>query len=452
MDAMQSETWHATPQLEDRTGHNVLLLLVDLVILSLALWLALGLHPHVPMDRLSELDLWGWSRWFLLLWAIWIPVASAIEVYELRVAGDANRVLALTALALLVAGPVHILVPFISVPLINPLWTWFVFMGAAALGLITWRAAYAVLWAPVPLQRITLVGRRRAIEPLVQALGSISEVQVVDVLSIDARANGPFAGGSFVSQIRRLGLPHNGRQDTIVIDPQLCQEPEVARLVSQWSEAGLSISSIASCYETWLGQMPIEHLDVSAWIGHVQERELVLRAWDAVCRVGDLLCALLGLPFWGVALILVGLTRRGDTEAPIILSTPCVGRQGKPFGLLRFYEAAPAWLRDLPMLWNLLMGRITLIGPRPLLQTALPSDPALAGLVQLRAITRPGLIGWAQVRDASASASDHDPVADLPYDLYYIKNRGPSRDIAVLYHLFRGTLASLAPARTVGST
>lgn len=443
MDAMRSESWPGTVRLEDYRWHSLLLLLMDLAILSAALCVTLALHPHVPMDRLSEYTLWGWSRWFLLLWIIWIPVASAIDIYEPKVAGDANRALVFTALVLWVVGPVHLLVPIISVPLIHPLWTWFVFMGLALLALTAWRGAYALLWAPVPLQHITLVGRPHTIEPLAQALDALPEVQVTGVLAIDGRSDHALSGSLLASQIRRSRLTPNGRLDAIVVEAHLCQEPEMARLLSQWSAAGLTILSIANCYETWLGQIPLEHLDVTVCLSHMQERQRVIRAWDAARRFFDLIAALLGLPFLALALVFVGVTRRGDAEAPVIVPMPCVGRQARPFNLWRFHQAAPAWLRGLPMLWNLLLGQITLIGPRIVPQSAWPMDPSQAALLRLRTTMRPGLVGWAQVRRPQSASSADTPAADLPYDLYQIKNCGPSGDLAVLYHLFVGATTRL---------
>jgi lipopolysaccharide/colanic/teichoic acid biosynthesis glycosyltransferase len=442
MEVTRNGSWQGSLRLEGYKWHNVLLLLVDLAILSAALWLALGLHPFVPMHRLSEYSLWGWSRWFLLLWALWVPVASAIDLYEPTVAGDADRALVFTVLTLVLVGLVYVLIPIISVPLINPPWTWFVFMGTAALALCLWRGAYAFLWAPVPLQRLALIGRPSVIEPLAAALEPLSQVRVVSILGANSLSSVTVPGSSLAAPTTQSDLPLGERPDAIVIDPHLFHEPDMARLLSQWSAGGLAITSITACYETWLGQIPLEHLDLADWIGQMHERQMVFRAWDMTCRLFDIVWALLALPVLGIALVVVGLTRRGISEAPIIVAIPHVGRQGKRVNLLHFDESIPHWLRRLPLVWNLLLGHVTLIGPQPLPQAAWPCDSATATLCQLRTVMRPGLISWAQTRRLRARIDDQSVSADLMYDLYYIKQRGPSRDLAVVYHVLKSALAS----------
>ena len=448
MDALRSESRLGTLRLEGYRWHNVLLLFVDLAILSAALWLALGLHPLVPVDRLSEYGFWGWSRWWLLMWAIWLPVASAVDMYEPVVAGDLDRTLAFSTLALLITGLIYLLIPIISVPLIDPLWTWFAFMGVAGLALIAWHGAYAAFWAPIPLQRVALIGRPQVVEPLAVGLEALPQIEVVNIVATDCL--------SVVRQSRQalrgpdfdLGL--DPRLDAVIVDTHLCHEPEMARLLSLWSGSGLTISSIEACYEAWLGQIPLEHLAVPAWIADVQERQLLFRAWDAVSRLLDLVCALLAMPFVVLAGLFLVLSRSDDSETLLITRTRYVGLQGKRFELLRFAPMAPTWLRGLPIAWNLLLGHITLVGPRPIAQSAWPTDRSLAALFQLRTAMRPGLLGWAQARRPRGADTHEAPAADLPYDLYYIKNRGPSSDLAVVYNPLKRSLRRLLNGARTG--
>jgi lipopolysaccharide/colanic/teichoic acid biosynthesis glycosyltransferase len=82
-------------------------------------------------------------------------------------------------------------------------------------------------------------------------------------------------------------------------------------------------------------------------------------------------------------------------------------------------------LDELPQLWNILTGAMSLIGPRPLL----PATIAQAGEQgHLRCTVRPGLTGWAQV-NGNALLSDADKLA---LDVWYIANRSLALDLQIL--------------------
>lgn len=105
-------------------------------------------------------------------------------------------------------------------------------------------------------------------------------------------------------------------------------------------------------------------------------------------------------------------------------SDPRITRIG---GLLRRSR-----MDELPQIWNILRGDMTLIGPRPerpeftqLLEDSLPC-------YSKRHSVRPGLTGWAQVRYHYAS-SIQDSAVKLEHDLYYIKRLSPALDIRILW-------------------
>ena len=103
------------------------------------------------------------------------------------------------------------------------------------------------------------------------------------------------------------------------------------------------------------------------------------------------------------------------------------------------------WLRamridELPQLWAVLKGDLSLVGPRPEL-------PALAGLYSARIpyysaryLVAPGLTGWAQIkhdRDPHHGADIEETRAKLSYDLYYLKHRSLLLDLSILLQTIR---------------
>ena len=94
---------------------------------------------------------------------------------------------------------------------------------------------------------------------------------------------------------------------------------------------------------------------------------------------------------------------------------------------------------ELPQLWNVLTGDMSLVGPRP------ERPEFVASLIQQipfygqRHVVRPGLTGWAQVRYAYG-ASVEDAMEKLQYDLFYVKNRSIALDLYIIFETLKTVL------------
>jgi lipopolysaccharide/colanic/teichoic acid biosynthesis glycosyltransferase len=90
---------------------------------------------------------------------------------------------------------------------------------------------------------------------------------------------------------------------------------------------------------------------------------------------------------------------------------------------------------ELPQLWNVLTGDMSLVGPRPeqphLTENYTRALPAFA----YRTLVRPGITGWAQLRSGYA-ANLVETRAKLTYDLYYIKNMSLTLDLKIALRTF----------------
>jgi lipopolysaccharide/colanic/teichoic acid biosynthesis glycosyltransferase len=170
---------------------------------------------------------------------------------------------------------------------------------------------------------------------------------------------------------------------------------------------------------------------------------------------------ILSAPLIFVAMILVKLTSRG----PAIYSQTRIGKDGQPFTIYKLRSmthecesltgaqwckpgdarvtTVGRWLRkthidELPQLWNVLRGDMSLIGPRPERPEFTPALEQAIPLYRQRVSVRPGLTGFAQVQ--LPPDSDLDSVRiKLAYDLYYVSQMSIWFDIVV----YAGTLAKL---------
>ena len=171
-------------------------------------------------------------------------------------------------------------------------------------------------------------------------------------------------------------------------------------------------------------------------------------------RASDLLSAGMGLLVLSPILIFIALMVRRKMGSPVLFRQTRPGRHGKPFQMIKFRtmrdeidtDGRPLpdaerltklgrFLRsssidELPELWNVLKGEMSLVGPRPLLMEYLPLySPEQAR----RHEVRPGVTGWAQVNGRNAISWDEK----FALDVWYVDNRSLWLDMKIIWLTIR---------------
>ena len=164
-------------------------------------------------------------------------------------------------------------------------------------------------------------------------------------------------------------------------------------------------------------------------------------------RLCDILGAILLLILLAPLLAAVALTVRAALGRPVLFRQIRPGLGGRPFTLCKFRTMRPATsdgsegdanrlttvgrflrrtsLDELPELWNVLRGDMSLVGPRPLLRRYLDRySPRQAR----RHEVRPGITGWSQVKGRNALGWEEK----LELDAWYAENLGPAIDAMIL--------------------
>jgi lipopolysaccharide/colanic/teichoic acid biosynthesis glycosyltransferase len=86
---------------------------------------------------------------------------------------------------------------------------------------------------------------------------------------------------------------------------------------------------------------------------------------------------------------------------------------------------------EFPQFWSILIGEMSVIGPRPERQVFVGQLSEKIPFYETRHVVKPGLTGWAQVK-TKYGVTDEDHLIKLQYDLYYIKKRSVSLDIRII--------------------
>lgn len=219
---------------------------------------------------------------------------------------------------------------------------------------------------------------------------------------------------------------------------------------------GVRFEHLASVYERYTGKIALENLRPSWLIFSEGFRKS--RAEESVKRLMDFLLAVVGLVIALPVLVLVAIVVRVTSAGPAVYRQQRVGQHGRVFTVYKFrtmrLDAEKAtgavWARrdddratavgrvlrrtrldELPQLWNVLRGDMSLVGPRPERPEFVRSLTEEIRFYGQRHVVRPGLTGWAQVC-YTYGASVEDAMEKLQYDLFYIKHRSTALDLFIL--------------------
>lgn len=161
-------------------------------------------------------------------------------------------------------------------------------------------------------------------------------------------------------------------------------------------------------------------------------------------RLLDILLILLSAPLWLPVMGLVALAIWMKLGRPVLFAQDRAGLNGRPFTLRKFRSMLEGdgpdeerltrfgrFLRstsldELPELWNVLKGDMSLVGPRPLPTRYLPRYTPEQNR---RHEVRPGITGWAQVNGRNAL----DWETKFRYDVDYVDSRSPWLDLKILF-------------------
>ena len=179
-------------------------------------------------------------------------------------------------------------------------------------------------------------------------------------------------------------------------------------------------------------------------------------------RAFDIAAAASALLFLVLSLLLVALAIKLDSKGPVFFLQRRCGLGGRAFRVIKFrtmtvledgdqvqqaqkgdkrVTRVGAFLRrtsidELPQLWNVIRGDMSLVGPRPEQPEIVAELEELIGFYQRRHLVKPGITGWAQVRCGYAG-SNIGSAWKLSHDLYYVKHRSVLFDLALLAETIR---------------
>jgi len=266
-----------------------------------------------------------------------------------------------------------------------------------------------------------------------------------------------------IGNLRQLDhILHHQKIDAVTLDiNRLAGQDEVMQVIADHCTARhIEIVDVYTLYERLTGQVPLVNLP-QLWFSNVNQSSR--RFTSIIKRIGDISVGLIGLLIFILFSPLLYILVKLDSPGPFFFIQTRVGEGSQIFRLYKIRtfrhqikpEKKASWTRDqdsritmigrwlrrtrldeLPQFYNILLGQMSLVGPRPEQPEFITKLNQRQKLYYKRHLIKPGLTGWAQI-NMGYGGSYQDADKKLQYDLYYLKHRSLFLDMLIILQTAR---------------
>ena len=316
-------------------------------------------------------------------------------------------------------------------------------------------------WAIHKVKRgLLLVGPRSLSESFVQAAreGFFSEYELVGYVD-DSNASG---AAPVIPGCPRLGdlsdistLCGEKHISDIVVGAEIKRHGSDAQWMLPCLRRGHRVTNEAVFYEKATGQILVDEITPNWFL--FADLQLHCDEWATLKRALDLVLSTIGFvlsaPLWP----LIALSTKFNDGGPVLYSQDRVGQNGSIFRLYKFRtmktgaeNGKSVWatendprvtrvgrflrrtrLDELPQLYNIFMGEMSVVGPRPERPDLVVELNEALSYYSARHLVKPGLTGWAQISFRYGNTIE-DAKRKLQFDLYYLKHMCWELDVIIL--------------------
>lgn len=275
----------------------------------------------------------------------------------------------------------------------------------------------------------------------------------------DTPARKEISGLPVLGNRNQLGflIREHGAQEVIIGLPEASHE-EILDLISQAEREKATVRVFPDVFQIMASEISIDDLN---GLPLLTVRDIALRGWRlAVKRAMDIVVSAATLILLSPLMLLIALLIKLDSPGPVFYTQVRMGLDAKPFQILKFrsmrvdaeQQTGPVWatrndprvtrlgafirrysLDELPQFINVLLGDMSLVGPRPERPVFVEQFRQIVPRYMERHKEKAGITGWAQV---NGLRGDTSIVERTKYDLWYIENWSLLLDIKILIKTF----------------
>jgi sugar transferase (PEP-CTERM system associated) len=334
-----------------------------------------------------------------------------------------------------------------------------------------WRIAFEWLAIRIgPRERLLIVGTNAAAVALARELFERRQelgVELVGFVDADpARIGASIINPGVIGTVDEIPqIVHTRGVDRVVVSLVDARgKLAMDKLLDMKLNDGVRFDHLASVYEQYTGKIAVENLRPSWLIFSRGFRKS--RLLSAAKRASDVVLACIGLILALPVIAVVALAVRLSSPGPVLYLQQRVGLEGRVFTIRKFRSmradaeegTGAVWSRqgdprvtpigrllrryrldELPQLWNVVVGDMSFVGPRPERPEFVAELTEQIPFYGQRHVVRPGLTGWAQVRHSYGSTVE-DALQKLQYELFYIKHLSMAFDVFILIETIKTVL------------
>jgi exopolysaccharide biosynthesis polyprenyl glycosylphosphotransferase len=250
-------------------------------------------------------------------------------------------------------------------------------------------------------------------------------------------------------------LVHSNGAATAIAQPQISRLELFEWVAANCLDLPVRLIEATQLYEDLLGHVPLGQSN-SAWFQYLMHPRY--RAGSPISkRVFDIVVGTLMLVALSPVLLVLAIAIKLHDRGPILYRQLRVGERGKEFEMIKMRSMevtseneGARWssaddqrvtpvgklmrrfhLDEMPQLWNVLRGEMTIVGPRPERRELIIDLEQRLAYYDRRHLVKPGLAGWAQAR-CGYGGTEEGTSWKLCHDLYYLKHRSLYFDLLVL--------------------
>ena len=424
---------------------NFILIIGDIATLYLSLYLALLIrYREVPAELVWRAHFWPFSITFL----VWIGVFYIAGLYNRQIAKNdyVFYTTVLKTIALTVAITIFIFYAnpsFDIAPKTTLLLMVFIFLALFLL----WRRSYnALIKSESFLNNIIFIGANK------------ESLEIMEMLRRNPQLGYKAWGEINYSEAENIKsiIEKNGI-NTVVHIKNPAEREDMAKILCSLIPLEVSIVELPRFYAQIARKVPISIIGETWFLENLIESEKsVYKMWKRLLDIAlALALSIIFLPF----LPLIALAIKLDSHGPVFYTQTRTGKNGWLFQLIKFRtmienaeQKGAQWtaqkdnrvtkvgsvlrklrVDELPQLWNVLLGDMSFVGPRPERPEFIQTLEKEVPFYQMRHLVKPGLTGLAQINGPLLGAGVADSLEKLQYDLYYIRQRSVVIDFDILF-------------------
>jgi exopolysaccharide biosynthesis polyprenyl glycosylphosphotransferase len=315
------------------------------------------------------------------------------------------------------------------------------------------RERYVLLGTPSPGTEMARALSNGELPPYAEVVGCLTET---------GESNGPLAGGLKVlgklSQAPELLAEYE--VSNVAVAPDVPKTPALARAAARAEAMGAAVTRLETAYEELTGRAPVllAGADWGESLASVRTNPYMTR-WK---RVLDVCIAVAVMP---LALLIIGVSAgliKVMAPGPVFYHQKRVGKDGEEFVFTKLRtmivdaekHTGAVWatendpritplgrvlrklrLDELPQLFSVLRGDMSLVGPRPERPEFVSQFLEEIPFYEKRLLVRPGITGWAQVNHRYDECIE-DVIEKLRWDLYYVRHVNFTLDLQIILRTF----------------